>query len=115
MMTCFSPTSGRASRGERSIKRQPTMAAAAARIRMTKRWRADASIRRSIMRAGVSPPHVDLRVEQEGSGYRDRFAGIHSMEDLHAAAEAPAGFDIPGLEHALASLDEHLAARARFN
>src|SRR5436190_22658438 len=107
MMTCLSPTSGSTSSGNRVIDRQPARAAAAATIRTTNRWRTEASIRRSIMPAGIPLPHVALRVEQESARHDDGFAGVQSVNDLHSTSEAPAGFHDARFERASAAVDEH--------
>src|SRR5678816_716611 len=114
-MTCRSPVSGRASSGSRLIDRQPMTAAATASATMTNRWRAEKSIRRSIMHAGVSVPHTALRIEQSVSRHDDRSSGIESADDLDASCESPPGFDLARLEDTVAALDVHGLPETRFD
>src|SRR6267142_2452412 len=104
-MTWRSPVSGRASSGKRVIDRQPMTAPATASVRTTNRWRAEKSIRRSIMHAGVPVPHAALRVEQNVSGHHDRCAGLESADDLDPACESPPGLHAARLEDPFAPLD----------
>src|SRR5215831_7968646 len=57
--------------------------------------------------------HTGLRIEQEAGCQYDPLALIQAFDDLDAAGEALAGFDLAGLEIAVAQIDEDGFLQAR--